>query len=66
MEEKKLLLKMEPQIQANRRNLPFPRLLAEGILHTDRPLSEKEIILRELFGIPQEEGQLSLAEMTAS
>lgn len=66
MEEKKLLMKMEPQIQANRRNLPFPRLLAEGILHTDRPLSEKEVILKELFGIPLEEGQHKLTEVAAS
>jgi hypothetical protein len=66
MEEKELLTKMEPQIQANRRNLPFPRLLAEGILHTERPLSEKETLLRELFGLPIEEGQHTLTEVTAS
>lgn len=66
MEEKELLLKMEPQIQANRRDLPFPRLLAEGILHTDRPLSEKETILRELFGVPLEEGQLNLSGIAVS
>lgn len=66
MEEKELLMKMESQIQANRRNLPFPRLLAEGILHTDRPLSEKEVILKELFGIPLEEGQRKLTEVPAS
>ena len=65
MEEKELLMKMEPQIQANRRNLPFPRLLAEGILHTDKPLSEKEGVLRELFGIPQEKGQQKLTEIFA-
>ena len=66
MEENKLLMKMESQIQANRKNLPFPRLLAEGILHTERPLSEKEGILKELFGIPTEEGQLTLSEISAS
>lgn len=66
MEEKELLMKMEPQIQANRKSLPFPRLLAEGILHTDRPLSEKEAVLRELFGIPVEEGQLNLTEIVFS
>jgi len=65
MEEKELLIKMEPQIQANRRNLPFPRLLAEGILHTDRPLLEKEAILRKLFGIPLEEGQHALTEFAS-
>ncbi len=63
MEERELLLKMEPQIQANRRDLPFPRLLVEGILHTERPLSEKEAVLKELFGIPFEEGQFTLAEI---
>lgn len=63
MEERELLLKMEPQIQANRRDLPFPRLLVEGILHTERPLSEKEAVLKELFGVPFEEGQLTLAEI---
>jgi hypothetical protein len=42
------------------------RLLAEGILHTERPLSEKEGILKELFGIPIEEGQLNLTEISAS
>ena len=66
MEEKELLMKMEPQIQANRKNLPFPRLLAEGILHTERPLSEKEALLRELFGIPLEEGQRKLTEIAFS
>ncbi|KYK36026.1 MAG: hypothetical protein HXS48_24475 [Theionarchaea archaeon] len=66
MEEKELLMKMEPQIQANRKNLPFPRLLAEGILHTERPLSEKEALLRELFGIPLEEGQRKLTEVAFS
>lgn len=66
MEEKELLMKMEPQIQANRKGLPFPRLLAEGILHTDRPLSEKEAILRELFGVPMEEGQCTLTDIAAS
>jgi hypothetical protein len=65
MEEKELLMKMEPQIQANRRELPFPRLLAEGIIHTDRPLSEKEAVLKELFGIPLEEGQHTLTEAAA-
>jgi len=59
-------MKMEPQIQANRKNLPFPRLLAEGILHTERPLSEKEALLRELFGIPLEEGQRKLTEVAFS
>lgn len=59
-------MKMEPQIQANRKNLPFPRLLAEGILHTERPLSEKEALLRELFGIPLEEGQRKLTEIAFS
>ena len=66
MEEKELLLKMEPQIQANRRNLPFPRLLAEGILRTERPLLEKEAVLKELFGIPLEEGQYKLSEVVTS
>ncbi|MBU7024007.1 MAG: hypothetical protein HXS40_07545 [Theionarchaea archaeon] len=66
MAEKELLLKMEPQIQANRRNLPFPRLLAEGILHTERPLAEKEAILGELFGIPVEQGQHTLKEIAAN
>jgi hypothetical protein len=66
MEENDLLMKMEPQIQANRKNLPFPRLLAEGILHTERPLSEKEGILKELFGMPTEEGQLTLTGISAS
>lgn len=66
MEENELLMKMESQIQANRKNLPFPRLLAEGILHTERPLPEKEGILKELFGIPTEEGQLTLTEISAS
>lgn len=66
MEEKDLLIKMEPLIQTNRKHLPFPRLLAEGILHTDRPVSEKESILRELFGVPFEEGQHTLTEVAAS
>jgi hypothetical protein len=66
MDEKELLLKMEPQIQANRRNLPFPRLLAEGIVHADTSLPEKESILKELFGIPVVNGQRTLTGTAAS
>ncbi|MBU7031703.1 MAG: hypothetical protein HXS53_04165 [Theionarchaea archaeon] len=66
MEEKELLLKMEPHIQANRKKLPFPRLLAEGICKTERPASEKEIILKQLFGIIIEEGQYNLREVIVS
>jgi len=63
MEENELLLKMEPYIQANRKNLPFPRLLAEGICNTERPVPEKEMILKQLFGIIIEEGQYNLREV---
>jgi hypothetical protein len=63
MEENELLVKMEPHIQANRKNLPFPRLLAEGICRTERPDAEKEIILKQLFGTIVEEGQYRLNEI---
>jgi hypothetical protein len=29
--------------------VPFPLLLERGILHTDRPLEEKEEVIRKLF-----------------
>ncbi|MBU7043784.1 MAG: hypothetical protein HXS47_09360 [Theionarchaea archaeon] len=66
MEDKELLIKMESHIQANRKNLPFPRLLAEGICNTERPLAEKETILKELFGLSLEEGQYRLNEIAVS
>jgi hypothetical protein len=66
MDENQLLAKMEPQIEANRRKVPFPRLVAEGILHADKPMAEKESVLHKIFGIPLEDGQLTLKGTTTS
>lgn len=60
MDENQLLAKMESQIEANRKKVPFPRLVAEGILHADKPMEEKESVLCKIFGIPFEDGQLTL------